>query len=703
MAQQSVSAVRDADGGRRSVLAVVVDITRRKEAAEWERRAAAEALAAAEADAKFRTFFEQGANFAGVLTLDGTVVEANRLCLDACGFTRDEVIGKKFWDCGWWNPSPALMEMVRRGTSEAAKGRLFRQESSYFVADGSERVVELVIAPVKDEAGRVMFLAPTGTDITERKKTEEELRQSEAQYRALADAMPQIVYTCDPEGRADYVNRQWYEQTGITYDGAQGFDWAAALHPEDLEPTLERWLESVRTGLVFETEYRIKHAGGGYHWHLSRAVPTRDAAGRVVKWFGSSTDIHARRLAEAERERLLARETELRAAAEETGRLKDEFLATLSHELRTPLTAILGWAALMRDDKLAAAVATKGLEVIERNARAQQQLIEDLMDVSRIITGKLWIDLRPVELAPVVEQAVESARPAAEAKGIHLRHDLDRQVGPVSGDPARLQQVVWNLLTNAIKFTPAGGRVEVRVERADAHVLIMVGDTGQGISREFLPYVFDRFRQQDGKSTRAHGGMGLGLSIVRHLVEMHGGTVRADSSGHGHGSTFTITLPLIAVQREPGDKSSRPTAAAGAGGVSPDCPVRLDGLRVLVVDDDADALQIITLMLEECGAEVLSATSAAKGLVALEREKPDALISDIGMPGEDGFDLIRRVRELPADRGGRTPAAALTAYAGAEERKRILLSGFQLHVPKPIEPAELAAVVASLAGHTAGT
>ncbi|HYG79816.1 MAG TPA: ATP-binding protein, partial [Pyrinomonadaceae bacterium] len=410
-------------------------------------------------------------------------------------------------------------------------------------------------------------------------------------------------------------------------------------------------------------------------------------------------DITEQKRAEAERDRVLEREKALRAEAEEASRLKDEFLATVSHELRTPLTAILGWAHMLRTGQFAGGDTAKALETIERNARAQAQLIDDLLDVSRIITGKLRLDVRPVDPNSLIGAAVEAVGPAAEAKGIRVQKIVDTGIVFVSGDPVRLQQVVWNLLSNAVKFTPRGGRVQVRLERVNSHVEIGVSDTGQGISPEFLPHVFDRFRQADQGTTREHGGMGLGLAIVRHIVELHGGTVRAESPGEGKGSTFTVLLPVAAVyQNDDVRESVRP--AAGDTLPSYECPDRLDGLRVLIVDDDPDTRELLKAGLGRCGTEVVTAASAGEALEAIAADPPDLLISDIGMPGEDGYELIRKVRALPPERGGRVPAVALTAYARTEDRLRALRAGYQMHVSKPVELAELVAVASSLVRRT---
>jgi len=388
---------------------------------------------------------------------------------------------------------------------------------------------------------------------------------------------------------------------------------------------------------------------------------------------------------------------EARRAAERANRAKDEFLATLSHELRTPLTPILGWTVMLRSGTLEQAGMLRGLEVIERNVRAQTQLIEDLLDVSRIVTGKLRVEVRPIELVPVVEAGLDAARPSAEAKEIHLEVQLEPLASKVLGDPDRLQQVVWNLASNAVKFTPKGGRVEVRLARVDSHVELTVKDNGKGISAEFLPYVFDRFRQADSTSTRKYGGLGLGLAIVRHLVELHGGTVHAESPGPDQGATFTVRLPLM-------EERVVPAPASRHGGVESGnaSSVRLDGVKVMVVDDELDMRDFLSVSLRQYGADVTALASVGEAVAALEREKPDVLVSDIGMPGEDGYALIRKVRALGPERGGQVPAAALTGFAAGDDTTRLLSAGYQVHLPKPVEPSRLAQVVGTLAGRSPG-
>ena len=415
-------------------------------------------------------------------------------------------------------------------------------------------------------------------------------------------------------------------------------------------------------------------------------------------WIGSNTDIDYVKRAEAERERLLASEQQARQEAETANHVKDEFLATLSHELRSPLNAIQGWADLLLGGGLDEQAAARAFEIIARNARAQNQLIADLLDVSRIITGKLRFETGVIDLIQVIEAAAETVRPAAEAKGVELRLRLDPTAGPVSGDDTRLQQVVWNLLSNAIKSTPRGGRVETRLERDGAQAAIIVRDTGEGISADLLPHIFDRFRQADGATTRQHGGLGLGLAIVRHLVEAHGGRVSASSEGAGQGATFTVTLPLMALPNA--DFGLRNEDVAKQSAIHLPQSTILAGFRVLVVDDQEDARELLRLALTMRGAEVRVGATAREALDILDQWQPDVLVSDIGMPGEDGYGLIRQVRALPAERGGQIPAVALTGYASDKDATRVLEAGYHMFAPKPVDLAELAVEIARLAERT---
>ena len=478
---------------------------------------------------------------------------------------------------------------------------------------------------------------------------------------------------------------------GYTPDEAIGQNIRLIIPPD-------RWSEEdevlarIRRGERIDHFETIRRAKDGHLLNISLTVsPVKDKTGKIVGASKVARDITERKRAEEERERLLALEKESRREAEEASRLKDEFLAVVSHELRSPLNAITGWASLLMmrelDDQTRHAI-----ETILRNAQTQTKLIADLLDVSRIVSGQLRLNVRPLQLVSVIEAAIEVVQPSADAKSIRIETALDPTTGSIAGDPDRLQQIFWNLLSNAVKFTQNGGRVHVRVQRTDAHVEIVVSDTGRGIDAKLLPYVFDRFRQGDSSTTREHGGLGLGLAIVRHLVELHGGVVSAHSEGAGQGAEFTIQLPILARSQESVETLARRRAGANVSGRVPS----LAGLRILVVDDESDAREIVAAILGEAGAEIATASSSRQALDRIEQWKPDLLISDIGMPGESGYDLIRKVRALSADRGGQIPAIALTAYAHLQDRLKILSAGFQMHVPKPIEPIELATVVASL-------
>lgn len=438
-------------------------------------------------------------------------------------------------------------------------------------------------------------------------------------------------------------------------------------------------MELVATARIVseQKDYRVRASGAG-----------GDEVGLLVRTFNSMLAQIQKRDQELERSRI---------EAEAANRAKDEFLAVVSHELRTPLSPVLAWARMLRSGQLNPERTARALEVIERNVKSQAQLIEDLLDVSRIITGKLLLDVHPLDVASVVEAAVESVRPTAEIKGVRLQVSIEPRGMRIAGDAERLKQVLWNLLSNAIKFTPSSGRIQVRARQVDSEAEISVRDSGKGIDPSFLPFVFDRFRQADSTSTRAHGGLGLGLSIVRHLVELHGGRVRAESAGEGMGATFTVDLPISPLQ--PASAEGRKTPLVESTRLPPALPppIELGGLRVLAVDDDADTLESLRVLLQQSGAEVRTAMSVEDGLLVLSRWHPDLLISDIGMPGEDGYSFIRKVRSLSVDEGGQIPALALTAYARVEDRLQVLSAGFQMHVPKPLEPAELIAVVHSLA------
>lgn len=494
------------------------------------------------------------------------------------------------------------------------------------------------------------------------------------------------IWLLDAQTRTVYANERLAQMLGYTIEEMRDrclYDFM------DREARLEaqQRIERRRQGITEQFDFRYRRRDGSELWAIVSTRPRFNRQGEFIGVLAMLTDITERKQVEKEREQSLAREQEARQLAEEASRMKDEFLAVVSHELRSPLNAILGWCQLLRTRSFDAETTSKALETIERNAQAQNQLIEDLLDVSRIIRGKVRLYARPLNLVQVIETALDTVRPTAENKDIQIQAQLD-DVGSINGDPDRLQQVLWNLLSNAIKFTPEGGRIEVRLHTDDTHAKIQVKDTGIGIDLDFLPYVFERFRQQSSTTARAYGGLGLGLAITQNLVELHGGNITADSPGRDRGATFTVILslaPQLAEKREP---SAQPEVQE---------KLALDALRVLVVDDELDSREFLVAALKQYGAQVTAAASASEALRILMQSNLDVLISDIGMPIEDGYTLIRTIRKLPLEQGGQIPAVALTAYTTEEDRKQALQAGFQNHIPKPINPVQLAAVVADLA------
>lgn len=787
---------------------------------------------------------------------------------------------------------PCDRESVRRAVLQAFAGHGDLELEARLPGPGGEaRWVALVgRADYADPVRREGVLGMTGVvqDVTARRSAADALRQSEEVLRALANTIPQLAWMAQADGAIVWFNERWFEYTGTTPDQVVGWGWQTAVEPTVLPAVQERWNGSIKSGIPFEMEYPIRGADDKYRWFLTRVNPVRDRHGKVLRWFGTNTDVdevkraeqalrdeshvlellnstgsalastrdlrsllqaatdaatgiagarqgaflyHAQgdgdadtmftlytvsggspagfeafgaagpnglfgpgvanrpaglirsadvthdtcfaestppfglpaghpavrsylavpvvghsgellgtmffghpeadvfserterivrgiaaqaavaidnvRLYEAaqraaeERKVLLESERQARAEAERTSQMKDEFLATLSHELRTPLSAILGWAQVLRRGSRDQNDLQKGLQTIERNARAQAQLIEDLLDMSRITSGKVLLDMQAVAPASFIDAAVETVRPAADAKNIRIDKHYAADPGLVAGDPARLQQVVWNLLSNALKFTPRDGLVSIDLARNDTNVVITVRDNGAGIRPEFITHVFERFRQADASMTRRHGGLGLGLAIVKHLVEQHGGTVRADSAGEGKGASFTIELPL-AKQQPPASRSSARAAMILPTPQTPEMTVLdLSGIDVLVVDDDRDARELIKRILSDCGANVRIAASARDAFALFKERTPNLLISDLGMPEVDGFELLDWVRHLPREHGSQVPAIALTAFARSEDRLSALEAGFSAHISKPVEPSELIATVASVVGPSA--
>ena len=516
-----------------------------------------------------------------------------------------------------------------------------------------------------------------------------ELSKSEERFRTLCACSPLGIYVADVEGRCTYINPRCQAICGLTLEENLAEVWQREVHPEDRDRVVADWLAWIKESQEYSNEFRLA-GSDNVRWIHVQSSPMFSDLGKLIGHVGTVRDITDRKQAEEERGRLI-REQVARQEAERANQMKDEFLAILSHELRTPLNAILGWSRLLRVKKFDEDTIDKALETIERNAKSQSQLIEDILDVSRILRGKLNLNKHPIRLKSVIELAIDSLQPLAEEKSIVLELTRSPNVGEVIGDCDRLQQIVWNLLSNAIKFTPEEGKVEVRLESVGDEAQIQIIDNGIGIAPDFLPYVFDRFRQADSSTTRSYGGLGLGLAIVRHLVEQHGGKVDAENNP-GEGAKFTVALPLA--QRNALADDDDWSELNDQAGILPN----LVNVQLLVVDDDDDTREFLTALLEEEGAMVRSASSVAEALAALESSWPDVLLSDIGMPGADGYELIARVREMEVLRGGMMPAIALTAYARESERQQALEAGFQMHLSKPVDVSQLIAGIANLAG-----
>jgi len=600
------------------------------------------------------------------------------------------------------------IEVCRRIKTEPSTDSILVIQTSATFTEVSDRVRGL-------EGGADAYLTePIEADelianvraILRMRETEQQVVEREAWLNAVMDSIGDAVITTDLQGRVTLINPVAQEMVGWTEAEAEGrplMEVFRIINERTGQPSENPVVRILRgedpAGL---SDQDVLTARDGRETPIdNRAAPIKDERGNFIGVVLAFRDITERKRIEKAREQSLRYEQEARfeadiarRRAEEANRLKDEFLATVSHELRTPLNHILGWITMLSSGKLQPEKAQKAFDTIERNVRAQGRLIDDLLDVSRIISGKLTIEPRQIEIAKVVDAAAESIIPAAEVKGVNFKAILDAEAGVVSGDPDRLQQAIWNLLSNAVKFTPKDGHVELRLTRLNSQIKIAVSDDGRGIDPEFLPHVFDRFRQQDATTGRQHGGLGLGLAIVRHLVELHGGSVRVESAGEDRGATFTITLPVADAHAAPSGEAPRSSTAGESFTGLPS----LSGVRVLLVDDLAEARDLITFALANKGAEVRAVASAAEGLYMLREWRPDVILSDIAMPNEDGYTFISNVRKLSEELGGRIPAAALTAYVGSKERLKSYEAGYQAYISKPIEWAELITVVASLAG-----
>jgi PAS domain S-box-containing protein len=666
--------LRDQQGNPLRMAGIHFDISDRKQAE----------LALRQSEEFKNRILDSSSDCIKVLSLDGRLLYMNTggLCLmeidDLNSYLNIE------WLCLW---EDGYRQQAEQALAAAKTGEISIFRGYCPTVKGTPKWWEVVVSPILDASGQLERILLISRDITERKKTELLLQESETRLKLAYKATRSGLWDWDITHNSAHVSEEYINLFGldpstkeITYEL-----WLSRLHPNDrisankaVSHTIQQQQEQ------YEDDFRIIHPDG-IRWLAATGQVFYDAAGNAIRMVGNVQDITDRKQAEIERDRLLQLEQAARAEAERANRIKDEFLAVLSHELRSPLNPILGWTKLLQTRKFDETKTAEALATIERNAKLQTQLIDDLLDVAKILRGKLSIDATPVNLAFVIESAIDTVNTAAIAKSIKL-HPVLPNIGQISGDSNRLQQIVWNLLSNAIKFTPKEGQVEIRLERVGDQAQIIVSDTGKGINHEFLPYIFESFRQEDVSVTRKYGGLGLGLAIVRQLVEAHGGTITADSPGEGLGATFTVQLPLLNVEPEIKQTDKLPQPA-----------LELMGIKVLTVDDDPDARELLTVLLAEYGAQVLTVTSATEVLANLESFQPDVLVSDIGMPEVDGYSLIQQIRALTPEKGGKIPAIALTAYARIEDSQLVISSGYQLHVTKPLDPEELVQAVVALA------
>lgn len=648
--------------------------------------------ASAQAEADLRSMLLQAPVPIAVVRGEELVFElANARYLDVVG--KGDIVGKSVFEVLPEVRAQGLDELLHR-VLRSGKPQVGEEKLLPIEINGvrTETYWTFICAPLVNRAGVVDRVMAVCQDVTAqvlgRRRMTEALKDKERLHAALA-AVAVGTYSWDL--KTDVVERDAGVQLVFDLEPEEGEkidDYTKRIHADDREAWLQDLTRCKREGVGFEAQYRVTCSDGTTRWVRDKARVVRDDAGAPLRIAGAVVDV-------TEVKQLQQREETARVCAEEASRAKDEFLATLSHELRTPLNAILGWASILRSGHWSADGLEKALATIERNAKTQARLIDDMLDVSRIISGKLRLDLRRVDITEVVRGAVDVIRPAADAKGVTLAVRAHVGSEGLVGDPDRLQQVVWNLLSNAVRFTRSGGAVEVMTENVDGTMRITVRDSGAGIAPDDLPHVFERFRQIDSSTTRKHGGLGLGLAIVRHLIELHGGTVIAESAGLGHGATFAISLPARAPDMRPVlDAASTRELEPASSRMSP--ASQLSGMRVLVVDDDHDSLELVTSILEEAGAVVVTADSVRVALQAFERSRPDLLISDIAMPDVDGDTFIRRIRAMHSDDGGDVPAIALTAYTRQEDRERALASGFQCHLGKPIDVGALVTTAARL-------
>lgn len=608
-------------------------------------------------------------------------------------YGRGELIGKSI-ALLFAEPTELLPSLIKHPSEQQAEGR-FSGELRARCKNGEIITTYAQISAISFGGRR--YLLCVQDDITDTKRWQSTLIESEHRFRLMANCLPVLIWMTDSSKNPSFFNQSWLDITGLSVEEVLTRGWYARIHPDDRALYSETTEKSLREEVPYQIEYRLQRQDGTYRWIWEYGIPVHEAGHVFTAYMGSGIDITDRKQVEQDRARLLESERAARSQLERVSQIKDEFLATLSHELRTPLNAILGWAHLIRRNALEKERLQQGLEVIEKNARVQAQMIGDLLDMSRIISGKIRLEPRWVDAKSIIDSAIDTIAPAAQAKKISIRVDIDSELGLMQGDPNRLQQVLWNLLSNAVRFSNPQSTIEVRAKEVDEEIHISIQDYGEGIKPEFIPHVFDRFRQADASTTRRHGGLGLGLSIVKHLVELHGGSVSVESGGLGKGATFTVSLPRTpsAIQSQGASSNVTVTKPHPFQSEQPS----LMGVRVLAVDDEEDTRNLLKVVLEEEGAIVTTVASSKEALQHIEINNPDLIVSDISMPGEDGYQLIRQVRARGHWARGDIPAIALTAFARPEDKEQALAAGFQTHLTKPIEPAKLIQAAAAMAHH----
>jgi PAS domain S-box-containing protein len=669
----TISPIKDDEGRVIGASKIVRDVTEQRQLEQRERQLLAEA---AEANAKFQAFFEQGALFAGIMDLDGTLLEVNRLSWEACGFTKEQAIGKPFWEGPWWSRSARLSEQIRAASVQAARGETFRAEVPYFVSDGSERIADVTIQPIRDDAGRVLFLAPTGVDITDRKRVEAEREN----FVRLVESSTDFIGISDLQGTPFFVNRAGLKMIGLdSLEEARRVPGASFFFPEDQARVIQEFLPSVLREGHGEIEVRFRHfKTGEARWMAYKVLTLPDASGRPVAFATVSQDV-------TERRGLEDNLRELAANLSEADRRKNEFLAMLAHELRNPLAPISNAARALRLGGGAEESLRAASDMLERQVRQMSRLVDDLLDMSRVTRGKIELRKEPLELAPVVSHAVEAARSLYRSMDHELTVTMPAEPIQVSADPTRLAQVIGNLLNNACKFTDKGGHVWLTVEKDGHEAVIRVRDNGIGIAPEHIPGLWEMFAQGDTSLDRSRGGLGIGLTLVKTLVEMHGGTVHAQSEGPERGSEFTVRLPVLSDAVRP---------ASHAGVVEPPLPtVRR---RVLIVDDSEDGAESLAMLLQLSGHETHVAHDGVEAIEAAETLRPDIVLLDIGLPRLDGYEVCHRLRK---ERWAKNlVVVALTGWGQEEDRHRSREAGFDAHLVKPVDHDALLRLLASLPG-----